>query len=88
MSMFAPVTVYGQPGCRYCDTVKDKLDTAGVKYDYIDISEHDEAKNYVVNVLGAKQVPVVADDRSVIIGDKPDDWEALIEYHTASETGL
>ena len=87
-SLLAPVTVYGQPGCRFCGIVTDKLDEAAVEYDYVDISTNDVAKNYVVNVIQAKQVPVVVDERGVLIGDQPKAWEGLIEYHTSSETGL
>ncbi|AWY03877.1 NrdH-like glutaredoxin [Gordonia phage Nedarya] len=87
-TMFKPVTVYSQPGCAPCARIKKLLDQAGIEYDDIDVTKDQAARDYVVNDLKASGTPVVVDERGPIIGTKPDEWKALIEYHTASETGL
>lgn len=86
-TLFASVTVYGQPGCTWCTKAKNQLDNAGVNYDYVDITQNPEAKSYIVDVLGARQVPVIVDDvHDPIIGTES--LDDLIAYHTASETSL
>ncbi|BBC43617.1 glutaredoxin [Mycobacterium phage AN9] len=88
-TMFAPITVYTQPKCRGCERVKDQLDKAGVDYDVVDLTKYDEAKTYVTHVLKASSVPViVTDTHEPIIGYQPDKVDELIDYYTASETGL
>lgn len=82
--MFAPVTVYGQPNCPSCVRVVQKLENAGVEFDYVDISKHQfhEARVYVTEVLGAKSVPVVVDDyHEPILGYQPDLLGELIAFH-------
>ncbi|AXH46797.1 NrdH-like glutaredoxin [Mycobacterium phage Acolyte] len=88
-TMFAPVTVYSQPLCRPCDRVKEKLKQAGIEFDEVNILQNDEAFTYVKEVLKAKATPViVTDTHDPIIGYQPDKLAELVEYHTASETGL
>ncbi|EHB47640.1 glutaredoxin [Mycolicibacterium rhodesiae JS60] len=88
-TMFAPVTVYGQPNCKYCVVAVKKLEDAGVKFDYVDLTKNAEAKTYVIDVLKARMVPVVVDDiHTPIVGDNPEKLQELIDYYTASETGL
>lgn len=87
--MTAPVTVYTQPGCKPCDAVKERLAQAGVEFEAVDISVNDEARSYVVNVLKARSTPVVVTyTHPPILGNKQDQLDELIDYYTASETGL
>jgi len=55
------VTVYTQPNCVQCDRTKRFLDLKEVPYEAIDITENEEAYNFVVT-LGYKSVPVVSTD--------------------------
>lgn len=55
------VTVYTQPNCVQCDRTKRFLDMKEVPYEAIDITENEEAYNFVVT-LGYKSVPVVSTD--------------------------
>lgn len=55
------VTVYTQPNCVQCDRTKRFLDLKEVPYEAIDITENEEAYNFVVS-LGYKSVPVVSTD--------------------------
>lgn len=60
------ITVFTKDGCRDCDRTKDILDSKGVVYDVLNAQHDPEAFDFVVNVIGVKQMPVV------IIHD--DDW--------------
>ncbi|QNJ55844.1 NrdH-like glutaredoxin [Mycobacterium phage PainterBoy] len=88
-TLFAPITIYTQPGCRPCHRIQQRLEDAGVDYDVVDITRNEEAKAYVTGVLKARSVPViVTETHEPIIGDQPDKVDELIDYYTASETGL
>lgn len=60
------LTLYGKPVCVQCDATKRTL--AGkpgetpVEYTYVDITEDEDACNYVTNYLGYKQAPVAVVD--------------------------
>ncbi|UJD20893.1 NrdH-like glutaredoxin [Mycobacterium phage Zimmer] len=88
-TLYAPLTVYTQPGCRSCVRVIEKLEHLGIKLDVVNLNTNPEAKTYVTDVLKAASVPViVTDTHDPIIGYQPDKLAELIEYYTASETGL
>ncbi|QGJ90204.1 NrdH-like glutaredoxin [Mycobacterium phage SheaKeira] len=88
-TMFAPVTIYTQPGCRPCHRIMQFFDDAGVEYDVVDLTRNVEAKTYVTDVLKVTSVPVIVTDvRDPIVGYQPDEVHDLIDYLTASETGL
>lgn len=55
------VTIYTQPSCVQCDRTKRFLDLKEVPYEAIDITENQEAFDFVVS-LGYKSVPVVVTD--------------------------
>ncbi|AFI24966.1 hypothetical protein [Mycobacterium phage SWU1] len=88
-TLFTPVTVYTRPGCKPCERVKDKLTAAGIDFDAVDVTTNSEAYDYVTKVLNAMSVPVVVTDtHKPILGYQPDQLDELIDYYTASETGL
>ncbi|AOZ61294.1 NrdH-like glutaredoxin [Mycobacterium phage DarthPhader] len=88
-TLFAPVTVYTQPGCRACVRVIEKLADKGIAHDVVNLDNNPEAKTYVTEVLNAASVPViVTDTHEPIIGYHPEKVADLIAYYTASETGL
>ena len=41
------VVVYGKPNCPNCVTVKNILNTRGIEFDYIDVTEDQDALTYV-----------------------------------------
>lgn len=78
-TLFAPVTVYSRRGCKPCERVKQKLEDADIEYDSVSLDLNEEARTYVVDVLGAKSVPVIVSDvRDPIIGYQPDELDELI----------
>lgn len=88
-TLFAPVTVYTQPGCKPCTVVKEMLEEAGIDYDAVDVTLNNEAFDYVTKVLKLRSTPViVTDTHAPIVGDDRDALLDLINYYTASETGL
>ncbi|MGI6795708.1 glutaredoxin family protein [Gordonia sihwensis] len=52
------ITVYTQPGCGPCRATQRALDSAGLGYTVVDISQDDRARDYV-RALGYQQAPVV-----------------------------
>lgn len=85
-TLFAPLTVYTQPGCQPCRLVKKRLDDAGIEYEAVDISKNDEARTYVTEVLKASSVPViVTDTHDPIIGFRSDQLAELIHDYVYEE---
>lgn len=54
------VIVYGTPDCAFCKTEKQWLDSKGVKYDYVDITDDDRLPRIVERLSGGTAVPVTA----------------------------
>ncbi|MEZ5209780.1 MULTISPECIES: glutaredoxin-like protein NrdH [unclassified Gordonia (in: high G+C Gram-positive bacteria)] len=52
------ITVYTKPACVQCNATYKALDKHGLEYDVVDISQDDEARDYVM-ALGYLQAPVV-----------------------------
>jgi glutaredoxin-like protein NrdH len=72
------ITVYSKPACVQCNSTYRKLDKHGVSYLTVDISEDEQAYEYVQS-LGYAQVPVVVTDEEHWSGFKPDKIAALAE---------
>lgn len=50
--------VYGKPNCPFCDKAKNLLESKGKEYVYVDVSENQDAYNYLVS-NGFRSVPQV-----------------------------
>jgi len=81
------ITVYTQPGCAPCKRVIEVLRgnlTEGDEFKVVDITEDREAREYVVEGLGAKSTPVIESDYdggNPIIGfGTPDDRLRLLYF--------
>ncbi|WP_167477170.1 redoxin NrdH [Nocardia arthritidis] len=70
------ITVYTKPACVQCNATYKALDKVGVDYQVIDISENDEARDYVM-ALGYLQAPVVVAGDDHWSGFRPDRIKAL-----------
>jgi len=55
------ITVYTKPACVQCNATYKALDKNGLEYTVVDISQDDEAREYVL-ALGYLQAPVVVVD--------------------------
>ena len=70
------ITVYTKPACVQCNATYKALDKVGVDYDVIDISENDEARDFVM-ALGYLQAPVVVAGTEHWSGFRPDRIKTL-----------
>lgn len=70
------VTVYSKPSCVQCTATTRALESKGIAYDIIDISE-DAAAYDLVTELGYRQVPVVVAGEQHWAGFRPDMIGAL-----------
>jgi len=52
------VVVYGKPNCPFCDKAKNILDSKGIEYNYVDISEDVDSFEFIRN-QGFRTVPQI-----------------------------
>ena len=70
-------TVYSKPACIQCTATLRYLDNRGVEYNYIDLTEDEEARAHVEG-LGYRQAPVVEWFEEHWSGYRPDLIDAVI----------
>ncbi|SFL20849.1 ribonucleoside-diphosphate reductase class Ib glutaredoxin subunit [Pseudovibrio ascidiaceicola] len=70
------ITVYFKPACVQCTATTRALDSAGISYDVIDLSQDTDAFA-AVQELGYRQVPVVVTGDQHWAGFRPDKISAL-----------
>lgn len=61
------IFIYGKPNCKYCEQAKLLLEAKGVEYEYIDVSEDEDALAFLIR-HGLKTVPQCYDDTAHIGG--------------------
>lgn len=76
MSTHAAVTVYSKPSCVQCTATYRALDSKGITYNIVDVSE-DLAALELVKSLGYLQAPVVVTDTDHWSGFQPDKIDEL-----------
>ena len=76
------VTVYTKPSCVQCNATYRALDSRGIEYAIIDLSEDPTALEKV-KVLGYLQAPVVVTDDEHWSGFRPDKIDALADRMAA-----
>ena len=52
------ITVYSKPSCQYCDMAKQLLESRGVQYQSIDITQDPQARQMLVD-SGFRSVPQI-----------------------------
>lgn len=71
------VTVYTTIDCPQCMMTKQYMDTLGIQYETIDVTDNDEAREYVKQ-LGFQSLPVVvAESGEAWFGFRPENIELL-----------
>jgi len=71
------ITIYTKPNCVQCNATYRALDSAGLEYAVVDITEDPQARDYVM-ALGYLQAPVVVvDDADHWSGFRPDRIKTL-----------
>lgn len=77
------ITVYSKPFCGQCTATYRALESKGLKFDIVDVSEHPEVIEYIEE-LGYKQVPVVVvGDENHWSGFRPDKISAVAQLLAA-----
>ena len=71
-------TVYTKPSCVQCNATYRALDSKGIEYDIVDLSEDPTALE-TVKELGYLQAPVVVTDDEHWAGFRPDKISALAD---------
>ena len=67
------ITVYSKPACVECNSTYRALDSKGLAYVVVDLTEVPAALEYVSDELGYSQAPVVVvDDENHWSGFRPD----------------
>ena len=70
------VTVYSKPACVQCTATYTRLDSKGIDYEVLDLSQ-DSAALEQVKSLGYLQAPVVVTDNDHWSGFRPDKVDEL-----------
>ena len=70
------ITVYTKPSCVQCRATYHALDSKGLSYNVLDLTEDDAAMD-MVKALGHLQAPVVITDDDHWSGFRPDKIAAL-----------
>jgi len=66
------IKVYTTPTCPWCQAAKDFLRQKQLAFEEIDVSQNEEALNYIVEKTGQLGVPVIEIDNQFVVGfDKP-----------------
>ena len=65
-------TVYKLPYCHQCDRTTELLDLLEIPYSTVDLSENNDAREYIRDHLGYSQAPVVVTEDDSWSGFKPD----------------
>jgi mycoredoxin len=63
-----PVTIYSTTWCGHCRRLKRQLDEAGIRYDEIDIDEHEQYADLIAAATGGyRTVPTLQVGRHLLV---------------------
>lgn len=82
--MTTGVIVYSKPRCVQCDATKRALESAGIGFEMVDITD-DAAALAKVKALGYAQAPVVLTDGEHWSGFRPDKIKALARAERSAD---
>lgn len=72
------ITVYTKPACVQCNATYRALDSKGIEYRSVDLTEDPNALD-VVKAMGYQQAPVVVTENDHWSGFRPDKIAALVD---------
>jgi glutaredoxin 3 len=74
------VKIYTTPTCHYCNQAKEYFTEKGIEFEAFDVSANSEALKEMKDLTGgARSVPVIAVNDSVIIGFDRDAVEKALQ---------
>ncbi|MAZ40900.1 NrdH-redoxin [bacterium] len=62
------IKIYTTPTCHYCKMTKEFLDENNVKYEAVDVTQDETARNEMIEKSGQMGVPVIDIDGQVLVG--------------------
>jgi glutaredoxin 3 len=72
------VKIYSTPSCPYCKMAKEFLNSKGIEYQDIDVSENRDSLDQMISISGQMGVPVITIGSEVIRGFDREKIESLI----------
>ncbi len=51
--------IFAKPACLFCLKTKNLLDRKGLEYEYVDISQDENAYDFIVNYSGFRTLPQI-----------------------------
>lgn len=72
------VTVYTTQTCGYCPMVKKYLESKGVEYQAVDVTDDAEKREELLNLTGMLSVPVTTKGDDFVVGFQPSLLQKLI----------
>jgi glutaredoxin-like protein NrdH len=77
--MKIPVTIYTTPNCPQCMMTARKMDTLGIVYDKVDLTQHPDLIERF-KVMGHMSAPIVVTDRKTWSGFRLEKIESLGKF--------
>ena len=62
------VRLFLTPACPYCFTLKEFLKANNIKFEEIDVSKDEKAKEELIKKSGKMEVPVIEIDGQIVVG--------------------
>ncbi len=75
------VKVYITPICPYCFTLKEFLREKNVRFEEIDVSQDEKARDYIIKKTGKMEVPVVEIGDEIVLGFDKEKIINLLNIH-------
>lgn len=72
------IKIYTTPTCKWCNVLKDHLDSNHVKYEDIDVSKDRNGALEMIRKSGQRAVPVIDINGYIIIGFDKDYIDRLL----------
>ena len=77
--MRIPVVIYTTPNCPQCMMTARKMDSLGIIYDKVDLTQHPELTEQF-KALGHMSAPIVVTDRKTWSGFRLDKIQSLAKF--------
>ena len=72
------VKIYTTPTCTYCKMAKEFFDENNVRYENVDVTQDEVARNEMVEKSGQMGVPVIDIDGEIVVGFNKDKLAELL----------
>ncbi len=73
------VRLFIKPGCPWCEEAIDWLDSNGIKYEQLDVTSNQEARDEMHELTGQTRTPSIDVDGHILVDFDADELEAWWE---------